>query len=41
MPSSPSSPVREGDEEFEKSVNYEFGGRYNNGNSQMEVVSFF
>ncbi|KPZ60947.1 TonB-dependent receptor domain-containing protein [Pseudoalteromonas sp. P1-7a] len=41
VPSSPSSPVREGDDEFEKSVNYEFGGRYNDGNRQIEVVSFF
>ncbi|GAP74926.1 tonB-dependent receptor [Pseudoalteromonas sp. SW0106-04] len=41
VPASPSAPVRDGEDEFEKSVNYEFGGRYNDGITQFEMVGFF
>lgn len=37
----PSSPKQSADIEVEKSVNYEFGGRYNDGATQLELVSFF
>ena len=37
----PSSPQQGDDIELEKSVNYEFGGRFNDGITQFEVVSFF
>ncbi|MAD89732.1 MAG: TonB-dependent receptor [Pseudoalteromonas sp.] len=37
----PSSPAQTTDVELEKSVNYEFGGRFNDGVTQVEVVSFF
>ncbi|MEO2279031.1 TonB-dependent receptor family protein [Pseudoalteromonas pernae] len=41
VPSSPSSPARGDDDEFEKSVNYEFGGRFNDGVTQFEIVGFY
>ncbi|QUI63896.1 TonB-dependent receptor [Pseudoalteromonas sp. A22] len=37
----PSSPQQDPDIELEKSVNYEFGGRFNDGVTQFEIVSFF
>ncbi|ATC94006.1 TonB-dependent receptor family protein [Pseudoalteromonas tunicata] len=37
----PSSPQQGNDIELEKSVNYEFGGRFNDGITQFEMVSFF
>ncbi|MBE0368766.1 TonB-dependent receptor family protein [Pseudoalteromonas aurantia] len=37
----PSSPKRRASEELENSINYEFGGRFNDGVTQFEVVSFF
>ncbi len=41
VPSSPATAVKDGEDEFEKSVNYELGGRFNNGNTALEVVAFF
>jgi len=41
VPSSPSTPVRDGQDEFEKSVNYELGGRFNNGRTAFELIGFF
>ncbi|KZN37793.1 TonB-dependent receptor family protein [Pseudoalteromonas luteoviolacea] len=38
---SPASPAQPAEIEIEKSTNYEFGGRYNDGVTQFEVVSFF
>nr|WP_040644406.1 TonB-dependent receptor [Pseudoalteromonas rubra] len=38
---SPASPQQSVDIEIEKSTNYEFGGRFNDGVTQLEVVSFF
>lgn len=38
---SPSSPKQGAEIEVEKSINYEFGGRYNNNNTQLEVVAFY
>lgn len=40
VPSSPATAVKDGEDEFEKSVNYELGGRFNNGNTTLEVVGF-
>lgn len=37
----PSSPKQAADIEVEKSVNYEFGGRFNDGITQIEAVAFF
>nr|WP_241651931.1 TonB-dependent receptor [Pseudoalteromonas phenolica] len=37
----PSSPKQAADIEVEKSVNYEFGGRFNDGITQFEAVAFF
>ncbi|MBQ4862496.1 TonB-dependent receptor [Pseudoalteromonas sp. MMG013] len=37
----PSSPSRSASEELETSVNYEFGGRFNDGVTQLELVTFF
>lgn len=37
----PSSPAQSKDIKLEKSINYEFGGRFNNGVSEFEIVSFF
>ncbi|WP_105264959.1 TonB-dependent receptor family protein [Pseudoalteromonas sp. T1lg76] len=41
VPSSPAAPVRAGEDDFEKSVNYEFGGRFNDGVTRFEVIGFF
>ncbi|PAJ76153.1 TonB-dependent receptor [Pseudoalteromonas sp. NBT06-2] len=38
---SPSSPKQGPEVEVEKSINYEFGGRYNKDNTKLELVSFF
>ncbi|SFC00322.1 TonB-dependent receptor family protein [Pseudoalteromonas denitrificans] len=38
---SPTSPQQKSEIKVEKSINYEFGGRYNNDDFQAEVVSFF
>ncbi|OHU87690.1 MULTISPECIES: TonB-dependent receptor family protein [Pseudoalteromonas] len=37
----PSSPAQADDIKLEKSVNYEFGGRFNDGVTQFELVSFY
>ena len=37
----PSSPKQDSEIDVEKSINYEFGGRYNDGATQFEIVSFF
>lgn len=37
----PSSPKRRASEDLEKSINYEFGGRFNDGVTSLEIVSFF
>ncbi|CAH9051074.1 Vitamin B12 transporter BtuB [Pseudoalteromonas sp. CIP111854] len=37
----PSSPAQTEDIKLEKSVNYEFGGRFNDGITQFELVSFY
>ncbi|MDE3273014.1 TonB-dependent receptor domain-containing protein, partial [Pseudoalteromonas sp. G4] len=37
----PSSPKQDSEIEVEKSVNYEFGGRFNDGATNFEIVSFF
>lgn len=37
----PTSPKESPDIDIENSVNYEFGGRYNNGDSSVEAVAFF
>ncbi|MBD1583613.1 TonB-dependent receptor family protein [Pseudoalteromonas sp. S16_S37] len=37
----PFSPAQENDIKLEKSVNYEFGGRFNDGVTQLELVSFY
>jgi Fe(3+) dicitrate transport protein len=37
----PFSPAQKNDVKLEKSVNYEFGGRFNDGVTQLELVSFF
>ncbi len=37
----PTSPKEDPEIEIENSINYELGGRYNNGNSQLELVGFF
>ena len=37
----PSSPQQDPNLELEKSINYEFGGRFNDGVTQFEMVSFF
>ena len=36
-----SSPQQDPNLELEKSINYEFGGRFNDGVTQFEMVSFF
>ncbi len=38
---SPTSPSQTADVKVEKSVNYELGGRFNNGSTQAELVGFF
>ncbi|MBU2894754.1 TonB-dependent receptor [Colwellia sp. D2M02] len=37
----PTSPKEGPEVDIEKSVNYEFGGRYNNGNANVEAIFFF
>ncbi len=37
----PSSPQQASDVKVEKSINYEFGGRFNDGATNIELVSFF
>ncbi len=37
----PTSPKQDADIKVEKSINYEFGGRYNDGATQFEIISFF
>ncbi|TMP41331.1 TonB-dependent receptor [Pseudoalteromonas citrea] len=37
----PSAPARSATEELETSINYEFGGRFNDGVTQLELVTFF
>jgi Fe(3+) dicitrate transport protein len=37
----PSSPQQDPEIEVEKSVNFELGGRYNDGDTQLEIVGFF
>lgn len=37
----PTSPKQSPDIDIENSINYEFGGRYNNGNTQLEAIGFF
>lgn len=37
----PTSPKQEPNIDIENSVNYEFGGRYNNGNTQLEAIVFY
>lgn len=37
----PSSPKQDSEIEVEKSINYEFGGRFNDGATNFEIVSFF
>jgi len=37
----PTTPQETTDVEIENSINYELGGRYNNGNSKFELVAFF
>ncbi|AOT09170.1 TonB-dependent receptor family protein [Pseudoalteromonas luteoviolacea] len=38
---SPASPAQSSEIEIEKSTNYEFGGRFNDGVTEFEIVSFF
>lgn len=37
----PTSPKEGPEIDIEKSINYEFGGRYNNGNANVEAIVFF
>lgn len=37
----PTSPAESLDIKIENSVNYEFGGRYNNGNTKFELIAFY
>ncbi len=37
----PTSPKENPEIDIENSINYELGGRYNNGNTQIELVGFF